>query len=423
MAEAQAKAGLEARRAAVLAMTAVTEEGRLLSEALPRLTADLGPGDKARANRLATGALRWAGRSDRLLGPHLRLKPEDPILNLLRLAIFEIFVESAPEHAAVDAAVTLSSRAKAGLVNGVMRNLLRRQPVWDKTPLPGVPKWLRKRLVPAWGKGALAEMEAVFAAEPPLDLTLRNRDETETWAERLGAEIRPDGGLRLQEFRQVSNMPGFEEGAWWVQDAGASVAARVLDVQAGAEVLDLCAAPGGKTLQLAAAGARITALDVSKDRMARVTENLKRTGLEAETIVADALKWQPEKTFDAILLDAPCSASGTLRRHPDLAYARDGSGIDALVALQAQLLSRAASWLKPGGRLVYCTCSLFPEEGEAQAKAALSRHKSLSIVPPEGGWIDPVWATDAGTLRLRPDHWKDRGGIDGFFVAAFEKRP
>ena len=404
-------------------MTMVTEEGRLLSEALPKVAERLEPGDRARVGRLATGALRWAGRSDRLLGPHLRMKPEDPVLNALRLAIFEIFAEGAPEHAAVDAAVSMTSKSKQGLVNGVMRNLLRRQPDWDVAPLPGVPKWLRKRLVAAWGKEALAAMEAVFAQEPPLDLTAKSAGETEQWAKALGADIRPGGGLRLHGAKQVSALPGFVEGAWWVQDAGATVAARVLDVREDERVLDLCAAPGGKTMQLAAAGADVTALDVSQDRMKRVTENLTRTGLTANCVTADALKWEPDAPFDAILLDAPCSASGTLRRHPDLAFARDGSGVSALVTLQSALLDRAASWLKPGGRLVFCTCSLFPEEGEDQVEAVLGRQKSLALAEPKSDWIDPQWRTDQGTLRLRPDHWADTGGIDGFFIAGFEKRP
>lgn len=417
-----AKAGLEARKAAVHAMTAVTSEGRLLSEALPRMTDGMDPGERARVGRLATGALRWAGRADRLLGPHLRMKPEDAVLNVLRLAIYEIYVVGAPEHAAVDGAVSLASRSKAGLVNGVLRSLQRRAPVWDDTPLPGVPKWLKKRLTKAWGKDSVAAMEAVFAADPPLDITLKPTEDVAHWAKELTADIRPDGGLRLKSVGQVSALPGFDAGAWWVQDAGASVGARLLNAQAGETVLDLCAAPGGKTMQLAATGAGVTALDVSKDRMERVSENLNRTGLTADCVVADALKWQPEQPFDAILLDAPCSASGTLRRHPDLAHARDGTGIDALVALQEQLIGRAINWLKPGGRLVFCTCSLFPEEGEAQIEAALTRHKNVAVRPPKADWIDPKWQTDAGTLRLRPDHWATQGGIDGFFIACLEKR-
>ncbi len=417
-----AKAGSEARAAAAEAMTAVTEGGRLLSEALPRVTANLEPGDKARAGRLATGALRWAGRSDRLLGPHLRLRPEDPVLNLMRLALYEIFVEDAPTHAAVDGAVSLAIRSKAGLVNAVLRNVLRRDPRWNEIALPSLPKWLRKRLTAAWGKQAVAAMEAVHVQNVPLDLTLRDPATASDWATRLGAEVLQTGGLRLAEFGQVSALPGYDEGAWWVQDAGATLAALALAPKRGERVLDLCAAPGGKTMQLAAAGAEVTALDISPDRVERVRQNLSRTGLSAEIVVADALKWDPDATFDAILLDAPCSATGTLRRHPDLAYAKDGSGIEELAKLQSAMLDRALGWLKPGGRLVYCTCSLLPEEGEDQLASALERHPGLTTHPIRSDWVDPVWQTDTGALRLRPDQWAVRGGIDGFFVARFEKQ-
>lgn len=416
-----AKAGSPARAAAVAAMTAVTVDGRLLSEALPRATAHLEPGEKARAGRLATGALRWAGRSDRLLGPHLRLRPEDRVLNLMRLALYEIFEDGAPSHAAVDGAVSLANGSKAGLVNAVVRNVLRRNPVWDDVALPTLPKWLRKPLVAAWGKQATAAMEAVHVQEVPLDLTLRDPACAADWAKRLGGEVLPTGSLRLTKAGQVSALPGFDEGAWWVQDAGAAVAARVLGAQPGESVLDLCAAPGGKTMQLAAAEADVTALDISEDRMERVRENLARTGLSAEIVVADALEWVPDQPFDAILLDAPCTATGTLRRHPDLAYAKDGSGIDKLFRVQTAMLNRALGWLKPGGRLVYCTCSLLPAEGESQVAAVLDRHPAVTLAQVAGDWLDPDWQTGTGALRLRPDHWADRGGIDGFFIARLEK--
>ncbi len=416
------KAGLDARRAAVAAMTAVTEEGRPLNEVLARETAKLDPAEKARAGRLAVNALRWAQRSDRVLGPHLRMKPEDAVLNALRLALFEMFVEGAPPHAAVDAAVSMTAKSKAGLVNGVLRNVLRREIVWDDLPLPQTPKWLRKRLLAAWGKETVAAMEAVHAKAAPLDLTLRPGEDAESWAAKMGAEVLPTGSLRLPEVGRVSGLPGYDEGAWWVQDAGATLAARVLNPAKGDRVLDLCAAPGGKTMQLVSAGAKVTALDISDARHVRLRENLARTGLEADLIIADALEWEPEAPFDAILVDAPCSATGTLRRHPDLAFARDGSGIEALLELQAKLIDRAAGWLRPGGRMVYCTCSLLPEEGEGQIDAALARLPELQLANIDADWVDPVWRIPNG-LRLRPDHWAERGGIDGFFVAALEKRP
>lgn len=417
------KAGAEGRRAAVAAMTSVTQRRQLLDVALARAAAELDPPGRARAGRLAAGALRWASRSDRMLGPFLKRLPDDQVMNLLRLALFEMFVEHAPAHAVVDQSVSLAPRGKTGLVNAVLRNVLRRGTDWNSLPLPNLPKWLRRRLVAAWGRDAVVAMEAEFAAGPVLDLTLRDSGDERSWARRLGASLRPDGGIRLPGARQVSGLPGYADGAWWVQDAGAAVAARVLDARSGETVLDLCCAPGGKTLQLAASGAAVTALDVSKERMARVEENLGRTGLAATCVVADALNWTSQGTFDAVLVDAPCSGTGTLRRHPDLAFVRDGSGIDELARLQARLIDRALVSLRPGGRLVFCTCSLLPEEGEDQVAAALSRHADTSIAVPDGDWIDARWRTPDGTLRIRPDHWRGEGGIDGFFVARLEKRP
>ncbi len=412
--------GRDTRRAAVRAMTAVTDGGQTLGDALPKETAKLPPAEEARAGRLATEALRWANRSDRLLGPHLRLKPEDPVMNALRLALYELYEEDAAPHGVVDSAVGIVTRSKSGLVNGVLRNVLRREVDWASLPVPVIPKWLKKRLVTAWGKAAVETMERVQAARPPLDLTLRDPESGPRWAETLGATLLPGGSLRLPAGAQVTTLAGYEEGAWWVQDAGATVAARTLQIAPGARVLDLCAAPGGKTMQLAAAGAKVTALDISEPRLKRVQENLARTGLTAEIVAVDALKWSPDAAFDAVLLDAPCSATGTLRRHPDLAFARDGSGIDSLVTLQAKLLDKAAAWVKPGGRLVYCTCSLLPEEGEAQIDAFLARHADYTVLAPNAD--DPAWQVPQG-LRLRPDQWAEKGGIDGFFVACLEKRP
>ncbi len=409
------QAGLEARAAAASLMTAVTEWGEILSAALPKTVEKLPPEERARAQRLATEALRWAQRSDRLLGPFLRNRPEDAVLNLMRLALYEINVEGAAPHGPVNAAVSLATKSKAGMVNAVLRNVLRTETDWASLPVPTLPKWLRKKLVAAWGKEAVAAMEAVNAAPVPLDLT--PKDPKEDWAARLGAETLPTGSLRLADHARVSGLAGYDEGAWWVQDAAAALPARLLAVGAGEKVLDLCAAPGGKTMQLAAAGADVTALDISGPRMARVEENLARTGLSAELVVADALVWTPPAPFDAILLDAPCSATGTLRRHPDLAYAKEGDDFAKLTALQAALFDRAQGWLKPGGRMVFCTCSLLPEEGEEQLAAALARHPGLTVETAQADWIDPRWTTPGGGLRIRPDHWSDRGGIDGFFMA------
>jgi 16S rRNA (cytosine967-C5)-methyltransferase len=254
-------------------------------------------------------------------------------------------------------------------------------------------------------------IEAVQAGEPPLDLTLRPGFPAPE------GETLPTGSLRLTGAGQVSALPGYAEGGWWVQDAAAALPARLLDAQPGERVLDLCAAPGGKTLQLAAAGAKVTALDISETRMTRLRANLTRTGLMAELVVADALAWEPAGAFDAILLDAPCSATGTIRRHPDLPFIKDGSDLAGLVALQARLLDRALGWLKPGGRLVFATCSLLPEEGEAQLAGALARHPGLVVEQAQLPGVPAAWWTAEGGLRLRPDNWADRGGMDGFFMA------
>jgi len=402
-------------------MTQVTEEHLPLHtpHRLDEVLQGLAPEDRARALRLATEALRWANRSDRLLGPHLRMKPEDPVLNAMRLALYEINVTGAPSHAPVNAAVSIVKKSKAGLVNAVLRNVGRTGTDWNTLPPPMTAKWLRKRLIATYKKDAVAAMESAHAQTPPLDITVKS--DAEGWAKKLGADLLPTGNLRLANAGQVSALEGYDAGEWWVQDAGATLPALMLDARPGERVLDLCAAPGGKTMQLISAGADVTALDISDNRVVRLRENLARVGMTADLVVADALEWTPEAQFDAILLDAPCTATGTLRRHPDLGFAKDGSELETLLPLQATLIDRALSWLKPGGRLVYCTCSLLPEEGEAQLEAALKRHPDITVADVLPAGVDPSWKAPAGGLRLRPDYWLDRGGIDGFFTALLQK--
>jgi 16S rRNA (cytosine967-C5)-methyltransferase len=353
-----------------------------------------------------------------VLDRQLRKAPPLTARNVLRLAVVEL-AQGAPAHGVVNAAVEILRQGKrtahlAGLANAVLRALPEGD-LFSGLPPQRMPRWLRQPLVHSWGREVVSAIEAVQAAEPPLDLTLR------AGAPAPEGEALPTGSLRLASFGQVSALPGYATGGWWVQDAAAALPARLLDARPGERVLDLCAAPGGKTLQLAAAGAEVTALDISAPRMARVEANLARTGLAARTVVADALEWQPEAAFDAILLDAPCSATGTIRRHPDLPFVKDGSEVAGLVALQARLLDRALGWLKPGGRLVFATCSLLPEEGEGQLAAALARHPGLAAVRAEIAGVDPGWWTEGGGLRLRPDYWADQGGMDGFFMARFRR--
>jgi 16S rRNA (cytosine967-C5)-methyltransferase len=257
----------------------------------------------------------------------------------------------------------------------------------------------------------------------PLDLTPKRPAEAEAWVAALGPERLPTGSLRLPGRAQVTAQPGNADGAGWVQDAAAALPVRLFGPLSGRTALDVCAAPGGKLLQLAAAGAATTALDASEPRVGRLRANLARTGLTADVVVADALVWEPGRRFDAVLVDAPCTATGTIRRHPDLPYLRSGREVPALVALQAALIARAWDWVAPGGRLVYCVCSLLPAEGEAQAARFAADHPEAQAIPPDAAalGLDPAWIDPDGGLRLRPDFWPERGGMDGFYAIAWER--
>ncbi len=418
------KVAQDARRVALLLLGDVTEEARLLSEVLARRVARLPAAERARAQRLALTTLRVMDRADRMLGPHLRKRPSPRVLNILRLGVAEICELGEAPHGVVNAAVSLAADRRdarlKGLINAVLRKVAQETDKWHKLPVPRLPKWLRKPLIADYGKAAVEAMEAAHYAGAPLDLSAR-RDSAAV-ARATGGHLLETGSVRLTEWGQVSALPGFEAGEWWVQDAAAALPARILAPQKGARVLDLCAAPGGKTLQLAAMGARVTALDISPSRMKRVEENLARCRLSAELVVADALTFDAPP-FDAILLDAPCSATGTIRRHPDLPHAKDGSDFPALFALQEALIDKALALLKPGGRLVYCTCSLLIDEGEEQVRDALARHEGLTAEPEALALpgIDPAWRSEEGGLRLRPDFWADQGGMDGFYIAALRK--
>lgn len=414
---AKAPARPTARAAAADLLVAVLGEGAMLSQlALPE---SLPPSERARAERLATETLRHLDRIDRILKPLLRKAPPLPVLAVLRLAVMELAQGGAAHGVVNDAVGQIRRDRKTQHLSGLVNAVLRAVPLpidLSSMPVPMLPRWLRQPLVHEWGREVVTAIEAVHCQTPPVDLTPKTASSLLPEGKPL-----PNGSLRLDRAGQVSALAGYDEGAWWVQDAAASMAARLLDVRKDERVLDLCAAPGGKTMQLAAAGAKVTALDLSEGRMARVRENLARTGLAAELVVADALTWQPDAPYDAILLDAPCSATGTIRRHPDLPHVKDGSEIAALVALQAALFDRALDWLAPGGRIVFCTCSLLPDEGEAQLAGALSRHPGLKVVRPAMPWVEPDWITIQGGLRLRPDHWAAEGGMDGFFMACLTR--
>ena len=421
-----ADTGVQARRSAVYLLDQVLgDEPRLMSELLASGALDkLPPDDRARAQRLAQDTLRGLERADRLLQKHLQKAPPLTVRNVLRVGTVEL-CQGGAAHGVVNAMVNLVSQHRTlshlkGLTNAVLRKIAAQGPeAWDALRAPRLPKWLRGPLAEAWGTDAIAKMEEAHFAGAPLDLTAKG--DPAALAEAVGGTLLPTGSVRVTDAGQVSTMPGFAEGDWWVQDAAAAIPVRVLAPTEGETVLDLCAAPGGKTMQLAAAEAVVTAVDQSHPRMQRVKENLARVGLKAKTLTKDARA--VEGAFDAILLDAPCSATGTIRRHPDLPHAKDGSEFGDLIELQSELIDHAWTLLKPGGRLVFCTCSLLPDEGEVQVDEALERHGDMTVdrAALDLPGVEAEWVTEEGGLRLRPDFWADKGGMDGFYIACLRK--
>jgi len=416
-----------ARRAALHLLTAALGKRRgmetaLEDAALQRLSAQ----DRAFARALAMTTLRRLGPIDRALTERLTRTPPDAALMILRLGAAQLFFLDVPAYAAVDSSVALAglslqTRPFKGLVNAVLRRLMR-EGLGEASPADLAPPWLFARWRAAYGEADALAIAATIAAEPSTDITPRDPIDAEALAGLLGAQRLDGGSIRREARGRVEEWPGFAEGRWWVQDAAAAIPARILGAKPDEPVLDVCAAPGGKALQLAAAGAVVTALDRSADRLRRLGENLARTGLAAEAIAADAETWNDERLFPAVLLDAPCSSTGTFRRNPDVLWSLRPSDIVALAGVQARLLDAAAERVKPGGRLVYCVCSLEPEEGEAQARAFLARRPDFALSPialGEGG-APPQSLAPEGWLRILPHHLE--GGLDGFFIARFTRQ-
>lgn len=419
------------RIAAFELLTTVLNKHRRLDEALAAQNdlAALEPRDRALARLLTLTVLRRTGELDAMIAPLLN-KPlrgkAKPIQNLLRLGAAQLAFLETPPHAAVSTMVDVAAATKNGpykkMVNAVLRRLTRDG---ISTPAdPGrlnTPDWLWKSWERAYGKDEAAAIAAAHQTEPPLDLTVRGVPED--WTERLEAEALPTGSLRRNGGGDIRGLPGFDTGDWWVQDAAAAIPARLLGDVSGQTVFDLCAAPGGKTVQLAAAGAKVTAVDSDETRLERVQENLTRLRLEATLIAADATEWKPTEAADAILLDAPCSATGTIRRRPDIARLRSPKDVARLSTLQSELLSHSANLVKPGGLLVYATCSLQPEEGPDRIAALLAQEGPFERVPIEPTEVPglEMAITPDGALRTLPSHWPERGGIDGFYIARLRR--
>jgi 16S rRNA (cytosine967-C5)-methyltransferase len=423
-----------ARAAALELVSAVLDRRQPLDTAIETSAAmaALEPRDRGFARLMAATVLRRLGQIDAAIAACLD-KPLQPkarfARGLLRLGAAQLLFLGTPAHAAVDSTVSLAVGGQLapyrGLINAVLRRLAREGAALvaaqDAARL-NLPDWLGEPWRRDYGEAAVQAIAAIHAAEPPLDLSVAGRPED--WAARLGATLLPTGTLRLPQAGAVRELPGYDEGAWWVQDAAAALPARLLGDVGGATVVDLCAAPGGKAMQLAAAGARVIAVDRSKPRMARLQDNARRTALAIDTVIADAAAWRPEAPVRHVLLDAPCSSTGTVRRHPDVAWLKSQADVDRMVPLHDALLDAAAAMLAPGGTLVYCVCSLQREEGPDRIAALLARNAGLARRPVAADEIGGLTEllTAEGDLRTLPCHLADQGGVDGFYAARLERK-
>ncbi|MCB1783534.1 MAG: 16S rRNA (cytosine(967)-C(5))-methyltransferase RsmB [Alphaproteobacteria bacterium] len=429
---------LAARRAALDILTEVTEKHQPLDIVLDQSASlkALDTRDRAFTRMLVSTTLRRLGQLDDLIE-----KAQDRpgsikiqrLQNILRLGAAQLFFMDVPDHAALDTSVRLTGEnqmeKQKAFVNALLRTLTREGKNWlekQDAPRLNTPPWLLELWIKDYGLRTAAEIAAANQSEAPLDITLKDQNQTAQWLETLQAEQLPTGSLRLKNNTgHVANLPGFADGAWWVQDAAAALPAKLFGNIKGQEIIDMCAAPGGKTMQLAALGANVIALDRSPKRLQKLKENLTRTGLENNVTVevADAAAWTPKTAPQNILLDAPCTATGTIRRHPDMPWLKTPRDLEQLSGTQTRLLAHAAEILNPGGTLIYCTCSLQKAEGEAQIENLLKQNPAIArnpVTPAEiGGHKEML--DENGDVRLLPGHLKSHGGIDGFFIARLQK--
>ena len=405
--------GVPARKAALQLLDAVLRRGKTLDSAGASVR-NLAPPDHALAVAITGEALRRLPDLDSLIDSATRQRlPDDSKARMvLRLALAQKIGLGTPDHALVATALPLVDGGPRRLVHGVLGTLLRRG--LQASEAPSLPPEVEERWCAAWGENVVDAARRQIARRPPLDLTFADDGEAMAYAlAHAGTSLAPRH-VRLQSS-SVTELPGFGGGRWWVQDLAASLPARLIPGKAR-DVLDLCAAPGGKTMQLAAAGHRVTSVDASQSRLGRLRENLDRTHLDAELITADALAWMPKRSYDAILLDAPCSATGTFRRHPEVLYRARPKIIADNAELQHKLLDRAAAWLKPGGTLVYSVCSLEPQEGEDIVRDFLQNHSDFRLGD-AAGFADFVPVSAEGWVRILPGLLGPEGGLDGFFIA------
>ena len=433
------RSGHGARDAAVSSLFAVFSESRAFDDALSGAAESRGldARDRAFARLIATSVLRHRGSLQAVVNTFLA-KPlperQGRLNEILLAAAAQLLLLGSPPHAVISIAVDQARADKngerfAGLVNAVLRRIsesgMGRLSALDNVALT-FPDWLIDRWSAQFGPAAARDIARASLAEPPLDISVKS--DPEDWSRKLEGTLLPTGTVRCLGGGRIGEIAGYQDGAWWIQDAAAALPAKLLGDVAGLGVLDLCAAPGGKTAQLAAAGARVTAVDKSPARLKRLTANLKRLGLAAEIAVGDAASFDCGRMFDAVLVDAPCTSTGTIRRHPDILHLKREDDVAALVAVQKQILANAARMVKPGGALVYCTCSLEAEEGEAQIAEFLSSSPEFRRKPVDYGRLGIVadWLTPQGDLRTLPSHLGDLAeglrGLDGFYAAALMRQ-
>ena len=410
--------GLASRQSAIRLLDAVCRRGETLDQAMPAATGKLGnPSDKALAHNIAANVLRWMSALDAMIDSATRNRLADDAKPrmALRIALAQVLILDTPQHAAISTALPLVHGGPRRLVHGVFSTVMRgiesgklKLPEYPEIPGETLDRWTHN-----WGEDVALAANAAWAKPAPLDLSFR----TDDIGALEGTQLAPKH-LRMLPALPVTGLAGFDEGSFWVQDLAASIPARLFGEGKGRTIFDLCAAPGGKTMQLASAGWKVVSVDNNAKRMERFQDNLGRTRLQAEEVIADLMEWEPAEPADAVLLDAPCSATGIYRRHPDVLHCIGARQIADRAETQRALLDRTAAWVKPGGILVYAVCSLEPEEGEEQIEAFLERHDQFAIDPvaveelPEG--ISPA---ANGCVRTLPTTLAEQGHVDGFFIA------
>lgn len=424
-----------ARYVAARCLQLVLEQGQPLDLAMSEIALfkQLEGRDRAFARLITATTLRRLGQIDAVLEPFIKKTPAPYPLAILRTGAAQLLFLDTPAHAAVGAAVSLLKRSKktisaSGMANAVLRRISEQgQDLLEKTnTTQNLPKWLKEDWTKSYGHGDCEKIADIFVKEPPLDISVKN--DAGNWAEKIGGDLLPGGTIRRAKIGDITAISGFRDGAWWAQDISASLPVKLLGDLENSRVLDMCAAPGGKTMQLAAAGADVTALDKNTSRIKFIEENLKRTGLKAKILVGDGTKWRDqEKTaeagFDHVLLDAPCTATGTFRRRPDVLHRKAAIDVEHLTRVQERLLLAAARHVRPGGTLLYCTCSLQKREGEEQVTKFLKNRFDFRLIPVlEEEMFTLTCAISArGEVRILPFFLSEQGAMDGFFIARFTR--